>query len=85
VVNLLNNYDQDVENKRNYYDLLINYSNSQRIILEDGSIIPWIDENINPYTEDWIARTILKKANADKTFNEGGKDYNHSSFNDYFK
>lgn len=48
---------------------------------------PWIDENLNPYTGDWISRTRLKSWkdgtwSAGKGGKERGKDYNHSSYND---
>jgi hypothetical protein len=41
---------------------------------------PWIDENLNPYTGDWIARTLLRQRR--QLPEERGKDYNHSSFCD---
>jgi hypothetical protein len=41
---------------------------------------PWIDENLNPYTGDWIARTLLKQRRQPP--DERGKDYNHSAFCD---
>ncbi len=41
---------------------------------------PWIDENLNPYTGDWIARTLLRQRRQQPE--ERGKDYNHSSFCD---
>ena len=41
---------------------------------------PWIDENLNPYTGDWIARTLLKQRRQPP--DERGKDYNHSTFCD---
>lgn len=52
-----------------------------------STIVPWIDENINPYTGDWISRTILKQwGNGTWSFKKGGKergkDYNHSTFVD---
>jgi hypothetical protein len=40
---------------------------------------PWIDENLNPYTGEWIARAMHQRGSAS---NERGKDYNHSSFCD---
>lgn len=42
--------------------------------------IPWIDENFNPDTTDWIARTLLIKRKQPPR--ERGKDYNHSTFCD---
>ena len=41
---------------------------------------PWIDENLNPYTGDWMARTLLKQRR--QAPDERGKDYNHSTFCD---
>jgi hypothetical protein len=41
---------------------------------------PWIDENLHPYTGDWMARTLLKHRR--QSPDERGKDYNHSTFCD---
>ncbi len=41
---------------------------------------PWIDETLNPYTGDWMARTLLKQRR--QAPDERGKDYNHSTFCD---
>jgi hypothetical protein len=41
---------------------------------------PWIDENLNPFTGDWIARTLLRQRQQQP--DERGKDYNHSTFCD---
>ena len=41
---------------------------------------PWIDENLNPFTGDWIARTLLKQSQ--QLPDERGKDYNHSTLCD---
>ena len=46
----------------------------------DGAEVPWIDENQNPFTGDWIARTRLLGAKGN--VRERGKDYNHSTFCD---
>ena len=42
--------------------------------------VPWIDENMNPDTADWIARTLLIQRKQKPR--ERGKDYNHSTFCD---
>lgn len=46
--------------------------------------VPWIDENMHPYSGDWIARTVLRTAGwpEEKGGEERGKDYNHSTFVD---
>ena len=33
--------------------------------LPDGTVVPWIDENLNPDTGDWIAREILPEARSE--------------------
>ncbi|MFQ6132885.1 MAG: glycosyl hydrolase family 65 protein [Armatimonadota bacterium] len=87
LANLLNNYEQNVVSKSDYLDLLKIYAKSHRLRREDGSVVPWIDENLNPYTGDWIARTRLKTWR-DGTWDprkggkERGKDYNHSTYCD---
>lgn len=85
--NVVNNYDQNTVTKLDFYNEFLKYSNSHRIVLDNGKILPWIDEDMNPYTGDWISRTRLKKWEngtwSDKNGGvERGKDYNHSSYCD---
>ncbi|MDR2848756.1 MAG: hypothetical protein LBV39_06585 [Bacteroidales bacterium] len=87
LANLLNDHPSPPLSAKDYLNLLTLYSRSHRLQKEDGSTVPWIDENLNPYTGDWISRTRLKtwKDNtwdASKGGVERGKDYNHSSFCD---
>jgi len=87
MANLLNNYQQSVVQKSDYYELLKTYAASQQLKNDKGITVPWIDENLNPLTGDWISRTRLKTwqngtwAN-EKGGVERGKDYNHSTFCD---
>lgn len=86
MANLLNNYRQDIVTKHDYFDVLSIYTKSHGFI-NDGKPGPWIDENLNPYTGDWISRTRLKtwKNGAwapEKGGEERGKDYNHSTYCD---
>lgn len=83
--NLLNDYRDVPVTPRQYCDLLTTYASSQRIVTESGVIRPWIDENLNPYTGDWISRTRLRDWDGNgwcqgKGGYERGKDYNHSAF-----
>lgn len=84
MANYFNNYTSEFITKKDYLDLLKIYSNSHRISGNKDTIC-WVDENINPYTGDWISRTRLKSWK-DGTWDnskggvERGKDYNHSSF-----
>ncbi|MGV3558015.1 MGH1-like glycoside hydrolase domain-containing protein [Larkinella arboricola] len=88
LANLLNDYNQKVLGKRDFWNLLLAYSRSQQRIREDGRRVPWIDENLNPYTGDWISRTRLSTMengswSVKKGGQERGKDYNHSAFCDH--
>jgi len=88
LANFLNNYEHNQSlRKEDYYTLLSQYANSHRIILDNGEERPWIDENLNPYTGDWISRTRLEPVEEGtlsdkKRVVERGKDYNHSGFCD---
>ena len=87
MANLLNDYRQDVVSRKDYLELLRIYTHSHRRTCDDGTVVPWIDENLNPLTGDWIARTRLKSWNkgtwdAGKGGQERGKDYNHSTYCD---
>jgi len=87
LANLLNTQNQNDITKNDYFDLLKIYTKSHRLTKDDGMTVPWIDENINPFTGDWISRTRLKTWRngswaADKGGVERGKDYNHSVYCD---
>ncbi|MFV0269261.1 MAG: MGH1-like glycoside hydrolase domain-containing protein [Draconibacterium sp.] len=78
--NLLRDYNQSVISKNDFVNQLLTYSNSHRRINERGKKLCWIDENLNPFTGDWISRTMLKARGHEPE--ERGKDYNHSEFCD---
>ena len=82
--NLLHDYDQSVISKDDYYDILLQYARSHSLTKEDGTVVPWIDECIHPYTGRWMTRDVLKEWGwrSDKGGFERGKDYNHSLFCD---
>jgi len=87
LANVLNNYEQDVIGKKDYFETLKIYTKSHTLKRQDGKVVPWIDENLNPFTGDWISRTRLKSWkngtwNPGKGGKERGKDYNHSTYND---
>ena len=88
MANLLNNYTYHGGiTKDDYFGLLLQYARSHSIVNEEGGTQKWIDENVNPFTGDWISRTRLKTwANGtwseEKGGEERGKDYNHSGFCD---
>ena len=87
MANVLQSYPQQAITRRDYFELLNTYTKSHRLKRDDGTVVPWIDENLNPFTGDWIARTRLKSWK-DGTWDPGkggverGKDYNHSAYCD---
>jgi predicted GH43/DUF377 family glycosyl hydrolase len=87
MANFLNGPEQNAVTRGDYFKLLKIYAKSQHLKREDGTIVPWIDENLNPFTGDWLSRTRLKSWNnghwdVGKGGVERGKDYNHSTFCD---
>ena len=87
MANVLNDYEQDAIGKADYFQSLKTYTRSHHLTREDGKVVPWIDENLNPKTGDWISRTRLKSWkngtwDAGKGGKERGKDYNHSTYCD---
>ncbi len=87
LANLLNNYSQNVISKADYFETLKIYTKSHQLKRDDGQIVPWIDENLNPYTGEWLARSRLKVWTNEtwdpkKGGKERGKDYNHSCYCD---
>ena len=79
MANLLNGTQQKQVTKKDYFTVLKNYALSHRIVINDQERC-WIDENLNPYTGDWISRTMLQRWEQKPV--ERGKDYNHSTFCD---
>lgn len=87
LANLLNDAPQEIITRQDYFEVLQAYTRSHRLKNEDGTVVPWIDENLNPHTGDWIARTRLKSWkngtwDPGKGGVERGKDYNHSAYCD---
>ena len=88
MANFLNNYTNNKTiSKQDYYNLLLQYTKQHKLENDKDEIVNWIDENLNPYTGDWISRTRLKNWEGkgwskDKGGIERGKDYNHSGFCD---
>jgi len=63
-----------------YFRLLNAYTRSQHIRTSDGKLIPWIDENLNPDSGEWIARNILISRRQPPP--NRGRYYNHSGYAD---
>ena len=88
LANHINNYtNHQMVSKKDYYELLLQYAKSHKRTNHKGETLNWIDENLNPFTGDWISRTRLKTWNngtwsSERGGVERGKDYNHSGFCD---
>jgi hypothetical protein len=87
LANLLNGPPQQVISAKDYFETLKIYTKSHQLKRDDGRVVPWIDENLNPTTGDWISRTRLKTWtngtwDTGKGGVERGKDYNHSTYCD---
>ena len=66
--------------------LLKQYAAQQKRTREDGRVVAWIDENLDPIMGEWIARRHMieraRKGIRKLAWAERGKDYNHSTFCD---
>lgn len=80
MANLLNQYRQDIVTRRDYFELLKIYTKSQHLRRDDGRTVSWIDEDLDPRNDVWIARTLLRQRGSE--IPERGKDYNHSTYCD---
>jgi len=79
LANVLNGYHQDVIGKEDYFRAFLIYTASQHRKLAGGREIPWIDEDLNPLTGEWLARA---RKMARTGFYERGEFYNHSGYAD---
>ncbi|MHC4153513.1 MAG: MGH1-like glycoside hydrolase domain-containing protein [Planctomycetota bacterium] len=81
LANVLNNYEQEFVTKADYFETLKTYTRSHKLMHDDGRVVPWIDEDLDPYTGQWLARLRkLDSGNVDTS--KRGKDYNHSGYCD---
>ena len=71
----LRRFGEEGLTRERYMQVLQAYSRSHRLGQQC-----FIDENLNPFTGDWIARTLLKQRG--DVIPDRGKDYNHSTFVD---
>jgi hypothetical protein len=79
LASVLRNYPQRATAVKDYFETFLIYTRSHRLKLPDGRVIPWIDENLNPFTGEWQARSMkIRKG----TFYGRGDHYNHSGYAD---
>ena len=81
LANLLTDYRQEHLTNSHYFRLLRQYA-ACHYLEEDGKRLPFIDENLDPFTGRWLARDILHRIRPARTDRDRGKDYNHSAFCD---
>jgi hypothetical protein len=79
LANVFNDYPQNDISRADYFKVLAIYTRSQRLKLPDGRIIPWVDEDQNPMTGEWLARALKMRKPG---FYGRGDHYNHSSYAD---
>lgn len=85
MANLLANFDQQIVSRTDYLTVLKTYAGSHyRVLLPGGKVVNWLDENLDPFSGEWLSRSILETWGwrTDKGGRERGKDYNHSTFCD---
>ena len=72
--------------KEAFTKLMKQYASQHTLTRADGKTVPWIDEDYDPFTGEWLARKVLlaRAAAKGRPVNppERGKDYNHSTFCD---
>ena len=73
--------ESGVVGRADFVFLLRQYAAAHMRTREDGTTVPWIDENLDPFTGEWLARALLIEQGRTK-HRERGKDYNHSTFCD---
>jgi hypothetical protein len=80
LANLLADYpNQDAATRDDYFQTFLIYTKSQRLKLDDGRTVPFVDEDLNPFTGVWWARA---RKLAKHTYYGRGDHYNHSSYAD---
>jgi hypothetical protein len=79
LANVLNDYKQDAIGTKDYFDTFQTYTKGQHLKRDDGRVVPWIDEDQNPLTGEWLARAMKIQK---QTFYGRGDHYNHSSYCD---
>ncbi len=80
LANLLNEYEQQIVDKEDYWQLLRDYARSHQLTQPDGRQINWIGESIDPENGEWLSRRIMY--DMDRKDKDRGVHYNHSGYID---
>ncbi len=78
--NLLNGEPQQAIGRAEYYRLFETYVHGEHMQLQDGQVIPWIDEAEDGETGEWITKRVLAERHSPLVGR--GSYYNHSGFAD---
>jgi hypothetical protein len=79
LANVLNGYKQNDISRDDYFKTFEIYTRSQHLKLENGRVVPFIDEDLNPLTGEWLARAMKVRKG---TYYGRGDHYNHSGYAD---
>jgi hypothetical protein len=79
LANLLHSYRQQAIGRGDYFETLRIYARSQHLKRPDGSVVPFVDEDLNPLNGEWLARG---RKIAKHTYYGRGDHYNHSGYCD---
>lgn len=80
MANLLNDQQQNYVSDQDYFNVFAAYVHSHHLRLLNGDTIPWVDEEMDPSTGEWVTRRLLHER---KSPLEGrGAYYDHSGFID---
>ncbi len=79
LANALNRHYDVPLSREDYFRTFQIYTRSQHLKLDDGRVVPFIDEDLNPLTGEWLARARkIRKPG----FYGRGDHYNHSGYAD---
>lgn len=84
VIELLDNYDQNVLTEKDLYEFIEQYAKMHYLYCEDGNRINFIDEVMLPFRHIWHAHELLKINGCPEIYGgpDRGRDYNHSTYID---
>ena len=80
----MNRYGNEIMSNEDFTMLLSQYAKMHHRVREDGKVINWIDEEMDPYRLVWTTREWLYSDKFEPKYGDPdrGKDYNHSAFCD---
>jgi hypothetical protein len=80
MANMMNSQQQNAVTNQDYLKLFSSYVNSHHLRLPNGTVVPWLDEGVDPDTGQWVTRQLL--IDRKNPLQGRGAYYNHSGFVD---